>query len=429
VADVTASAEIRLWGRLVGAVAELDDRSVIFEYADAYRRTGLDLSPIHLPRVLRGPIQFRELLRKPAFRGLPGVLADALPDAFGTQVIRAYYTARGQVDLALSPVQHLLYVGTRGIGALEFHPPEDVPARAAEAQALDIAALAADARRILDGDVNVVLPEIYRIGSSAGGMRPKAVVLYNPGTREIRSGFAPARPGDIPAILKFDGVGDDAGKGRMGAPQPYNRVEAAYAAMARDAGLDVVEVIVLEGPQGHAHLVIPRFDRPGDDPLHQHTLGGLLHIDYNDMGASSYEEYLRTILRLGMPTAAVIEGYRRAVFNVLGVNQDDHVKNLSFHMDRDGGWRLTPAYDVTYARGTEWTSAHQMRVADKRSGITRKDLVELGRTFGLRAPHRIIDQTLDVLGRWSVYARDVGVEPARARAVGDALVRRRQEVG
>ncbi len=428
-AEVIASAEVQLWGRTVGAVAELDDRSVVFEYAEGYRKSGLDLSPIHLPRTLRGPVQFRELLRKPAFRGLPGVLADALPDAFGRQVIRAWYTAHGQVELALSPVQHLLYVGARGIGALEFRPPEEVPLRAAEARALDIAALVADARRILDGDVDVVVPEIYRIGSSAGGMRPKAVVRYNPATREIRSGFAPARPGDVPAILKFDGVGEDARDGRMGAPQPYNRVEAAYAEMARDAGLDVVEVIVLEGPQGHAHLVIPRFDRPGDEPFHQHTLGGMLHVDYNDVGASSYEEYLRTILRLGMPTAAVIEGYRRAAFNVLAVNQDDHVKNLSFHMDREGRWRLTPAYDVGYAQGTEWTSAHQMRLAGKRSGITRKDLVELGRTFGIRAPQRTLGRIEEVLGRWETYARDAGVGSARARRIGEALARRRQELG
>lgn len=428
-AEAVAFAEIRLWGDTVGGVAELDDGSIVFEYAETFRRSGHDISPLHLPRSLRGPVRFDELRRKEAFRGLPGVLADVLPDAFGKQVIRAYYTARGQLERAFSPVQHLLYIGKRGLGALHFHPPEDVPTHAAEIEALEVATLVADARRILAGDADVTIPEIYRIGSSAGGMRPKAVVLYNEGTGDIRSAFAPSVGGDVPAILKFDGVGEETTTGGLGELQPYNRVEAAYAAMARDAGLDVVRVRVLESEDGHAHLLIPRFDCPGPEPFHQHTLGGLLHVDYNDVGASSYEEYLRTILRLGMPHAAVLEGYRRAVFNVLGVNQDDHVKNLSFHLDRNGVWRLTPAYDVTFARGGMWTAAHQMRIADKRSGITRADLVALAQTFGIRAPGRIIDEVRDVLDGWPEYAREVEVPKETVDAIGSALAERAREVG
>lgn len=427
-ADVTAFAEIRLWGQTVGGVAELDEGGIVFEYAEEFRRTGYEISPIHLPRTLTGPVRFTELRRKPAFRGLPGVLADALPDAFGTQVIRAYYTARGREDRAFSPVQHLLYVGSRAIGALEFHPPEDLPQRAAEAEALEIAVLAADARKIIAGHSDVSIPEIYRIGSSAGGMRPKAVVLYHSDRNEIRSAFASPQPGDIHAILKFDGVGEAAIEGALGKPQPYNRVEAAYALMAREAGLDVVDVRILESAEGHAHLVIPRFDRPGTTPLHQHTLGGLLHLDYNEAGASSYEEYLRTILRLQMPPAAVVEGYRRTAFNIMAVNQDDHVKNLSFHMDTDGTWRLTPAYDVTFAQGGEWTTRHQMRLADKRSGITRSDLLSLARDFGIRAPHQILNQIREVLDRWPEYARRTGVPAEASRRIGSALDARREQM-
>jgi len=429
VADVVAFAEIRLWDRTVGAVAELDDGSIVFEYAEDFRRGGWEISPLHLPLTLKGPVRFEELRRKEAFRGLPGVVADVLPDAFGKQVIRAYYTARGRLDRAFSPVQHLLYVGMRGIGALRFHPPESMPARAAEAEALEVGALVADARRIVAGVADVAIPEIYRIGSSAGGMRPKAVVLYNEWTREIRSAFAPMAEGDTPAILKFDGVGKATLSDGIGAPEPYNRIEAAYAAMALDAGIDVVRIQIIESDSGHAHLVIPRFDRPGERPLHQHTLGGLLHLDYNDAGASSYEEYLRTILQLGMGHAAVIEGYRRAVFNILGVNQDDHVKNLSFHMDPDGRWRLTPAYDLTFAQGGEWTSAHQMRLADKRSGITRDDLLGLAKGFRIRAAARILDQSREVLSRWPEYARDTGVPGETVKAIGAALEKRAREIG
>jgi serine/threonine-protein kinase HipA len=259
-------------------------------------------------------------------------------------------------------------------------------------------------------------------------MRPKAVVLHNRVTNEVRSAFAEPRPGDVPSILKFDGVGEVAVEARLGEPQPFNRVEAAYARMARDAGLDVVEVELLESPNGHAHLLIPRFDRSGDDALHQHTLGGLLHIDYNDPGASSYEEYLRTMLRLGMPPAAVIEGYRRMVFNVLAVNQDDHVKNLSFHMDTTGAWKPTPAYDLTFAKGGGWTSTHQMRVADKRSGITRADLLGVAATFGIRDPAGIIDRTVDVVGGWPRYALETAVPEETLNLIGRELSGRAREV-
>ena len=428
-AEVAAFAEVRLWGRTVGGVAELDDGSVVFEYDPEFRASGLEISPLRLPLSVRGPVRFEELRRQEAFRGLPGVLADALPDAFGKTVIRAYYTSRGEVAKALSPVQHLLYVGDRGVGALEFHPAEELPGRAAEQEALEIARLVADARRIVGGDASVAVPEIYRLGTSAGGMRPKAVVRYDSRSGEVRSAFAPARAGDVPAILKFDGVGGAPVRGELGPPEPFNRVEAAYARMARDAGIDVVSVTMLDTGDGYAHLLVPRFDEPDGGKLHQHTLGGLLHVDYNEPGASSYEEYLRTMLELGMPPAAVIEGYRRMVFNVLGVNQDDHVKNLSLHMDRTGIWSPTPAYDVTFAKGAGFTSTHQMRVAGKRAGIRRSDLISVAETFGVRAPAQIIDRTADVLSRWPEYARATGVPEEAVRRVGEELEGRRREVG
>ncbi len=431
--DVVALAEVRLWGGTVGAVAELASGDIIFEYSAGFRARGLEISPIHLPLRLRRPVQFAELREREAFRGLPGVLADALPDAFGKSVMRAYFTSRGEVSRAFSPVQHLLYVGSRALGALTFHPEEPLPARAAEAEALEVASLVADARRIIQGEADVAIPEIYRIGSSAGGMRPKAVVLCEPETGEVRSAFADSRPGDIPAILKFDGVGDGQAKDGLGPPQPFNRIEAAYAEMARAAGLDTVTVRVVESAQGHAHLLIPRFDRvrteAGFDRLHQHTLGGLLHVDYNDPGASSYEEYLRTMLRLGLPPAALEEGYRRMVFNVVAVNQDDHVKNLSFHMDPSGAYTLTPAYDLTFAKGRGYTAQHQMRVQDKREGITRADLLRVAKGFGIRAANGMIDRVQEQVAAWPEFAARYSVPRDDVARVGGELRRRREELG
>lgn len=404
--EVFAQAEIRLRGETVGAIVELDDGRIVFEYAEPFRRSGLEISPIHLPLALAGPRGFPELQKKPAFEGLPGVFADAAPDSFGNRVIRAYWKSRGDERRAWSPVQRLLYVGERAIGALTFHPAHTLPHRKGEREPLEVARLVSDARKILEGKSEVSIPEIYRIGASAGGMRPKALVLHDPKTDRIRSGNAKPQPGEVPCILKFDGVGDGANSDELGKPQPYNRIEAAYAAMAKDCGIDAVDVKLLED-DGHAHLLVRRFDRQGDDHderIHQHSLGGMLHVDYNEPGACSYEEYFRTILRLGMPYAALEQGYRRMVFNLFAVNQDDHVKNLSFQMDRTGKWRLAPAYDLTFAKGRGFTARHQMTVDEKTAGFTRRDLIEVARAFDVDRAEKILDRTRDVLRDFPRYA-------------------------
>jgi serine/threonine-protein kinase HipA len=200
--------------------------------------------------------------------------------------------------------------------------------------------------------------------------------------------------------------------------------------MAGAAGIQMADLEILESAGGYAHLLITRFDigRQGER-LHQHTLGGLLHIDYNDAGASSYEEYLRTVLRLGLPPAAVEQAYRRMVFNVVAVNQDDHVKNLSFQMTKEGAWRLAPAYDLTFAKGTGFTRQHQMRVADKRSGITRQDLLGVGRAFAVKGAGKIIEETIEIVTRWPAYATTAGVPDAVRRQIANELEERRKALG
>ncbi|HTF89064.1 MAG TPA: type II toxin-antitoxin system HipA family toxin [Planctomycetota bacterium] len=426
-AEVSAHAEIRIFGETVGAVAELDNGRVLFEYADSFRGRGLEISPIHLPTSLRGPIAFDELRKSQSFDGLPGVLADALPDTFGNRVIRAWFAARGEADRALSPVQRLLYVGERALGALSFHPATRIPTRAAEIQSLELAALVRDARRIVQGDPKIAIPEIYRIGASAGGIRPKALIRFEPATRTIRSANAPPKAGDIPCILKFDGVGDGDSADALGRPQPFNRIEAAYTEMARAAGLEATQITMLE-EDGFAHLLVHRFDVEGAQRRHQHSLGGLIHVDYNMPGASSYEEFLRCILRLGMPYAGVEQGYLRMLFNVFAVNQDDHVKNLSFHMDSAGRWRLAPAYDLTFARGHGFTVHHQMRVNDKVSGIALSDLLEVGKVFGINDPAALIERMAAAIARWEEFAAAAKVPKKDMGRVRVELDRRAREL-
>ena len=380
------------------------------------------------PRVT-APVSFEELRRKAGFNGVPGVFADSLPDDFGNRVIRAYYAARGRDDLAMSPVQRLLYVGERAIGALTYHPAVEIATRPAEQESLELAALVRDARQVIAGHPDVAVPEIYRIGASAGGKRPKALVRYVPATGEIRSGYATPVPGDDSYILKFDGVGDAEHRTELMAPLPFNRVEAAYAQMATDAGLQMAHVATLECEGGYAHLISRRFDLVDGQRLHQHTLGGLLHLDYNDAGASSYEEYLRTCLALGLPPATIEEAYRRMVFNIVAINQDDHVKNLSFHLNPDGQWSLTPAYDITFAKGAGFTSQHQMRVADKRAGITRADLRAVGEEFAIKGAGRLITHVIDTVRSWPVYAERTSVPSDAESRITRELEVRRAEIG
>lgn len=427
-AEITAQAEVRLWGATVGAVVELAGGRVLFEYDNTFRGSGLEISPIHLPLSRQGPVAFDDLQRRPAFQGLPGVLADALPDAFGNKVIRAWFAARGQAERALSPVQRLLYVGERALGALTFHPAESLDLRPAERESLEIAELVADARKVVAGAPGVAVPEIYRIGASAGGMRPKALVLYDPKSGVLRSGNATPMPGEIACLLKFDGVGDGQTVDALGAPQPFNRVEAAYTEMGRAAGLHTTDLSVLHSG-GHAHLLVHRFDQADGVRIHQHTFGGLIQVDFNERAAASYEEYLRVILRLGLPAADVEQGFRRMLFNVMAVNQDDHVKNLSFQMGPDGRWALAPAYDLTYAQGQGWTAQHQMLVNGKTAGLQRDDLLAVARVFDIKRAARALTEVRAALDGWEACAARFAVPDADTLRIRAALAERQSALG
>jgi serine/threonine-protein kinase HipA len=413
-ADVAVWAEVWLWGAQVGAVAETEDGQITFEYDPAFRRRGLEISPLRLPGSLEGPVTFPELGRLPAFEGLPGVLADALPDRFGNAVIAKYFADRGRPADAMRPVQKLLYIGDRAMGALEFRPAIKVK-RAAERESLEIAELVEQARVVVEGRPEASIPEMLRVGASAGGARPKALILWNRAGNVVRSGFAAPHAGDEHWIIKFDGVGE------VGAPdatpKPFNRIEFAYARMAGDAGITMSETHLLE-ERGHGHLLVKRFDRLEGGKLHLHSLGGLHHVDFNLPGEFSYEQFLRTILTLGLDYPTMEEAYRRAVFNVVAVNQDDHVKNISFLMDEQGTWRLAPAYDLTYARGAGYTRYHQMSLNGKRDGFTRADLLALGGMMGIKGDGEgVVDEVIAAMEHWDLYADEAKVPADRRQAI------------
>lgn len=421
-AEVVALAQIFLWGKFLGAVAE-DDRGIVtFEFDAKFRQLGWDVSPVKLSvATTTAPATFAELRRVEAFQGLPGVLADALPDRFGNAIIRKYFEDRGHGELALSPVQRLLYMGSRAMGALEFKPALERTRTRAEQESLEVKELVEQARRLIEGKLDIAVPEIMRVGASAGGARPKAVILWNRAAGSVRSGFAKPAPGEEHWLVKFDGVGEIGEPDAR--PRPFNRIEHAYSQMARAAGIEVPATELLE-ERGYAHLLCRRFDREHGERLHMHSLGGMQHVDFNLPRAYSYEGLLRTILALGLGYAALEEAFRRAVFNLMAVNQDDHVKNISFLMDRTGKWRLSPAYDLAFSQGLGFTREHQMTFAGKSTGFTRADLLKVGSDFGIKQSGRaVIEQVRQALERWPEHATAARVPSDHAAAIGAAFRR------
>ena len=419
-------ATVHLWGQHVGAVAEDRLGAVTFEYSEPFRRSGLEISPIHLPLTQSGPVAFPELQRVEAFAGLPGVLADSLPDAFGNAVIKRYFEQRGTPAAALSPVQRLLYIGRRAMGALEFTPPLDRQASREAEEALSVAQLVAEARRVIEGDPAVAVPEMMRVGASAGGARAKALIQWNPARARVKSAFAVPQAGDEQWLIKFDGV--SAGQGghaldKAFAPGPFGRIEYAYAQMARAAGIEMAECHLLH-ERDFAHFMTQRFDRDGSERIHLHSLGGLLHADYNIRQLVSYEDYFRTIRTLGMGQPAIDQAFRRMVFNLAARNQDDHVKNIAFLMGPDGRWRLAPAFDVTWAYGSNWTLTHQMTVGGKDDDFTRDDLLAVGRAFDV--PHdgaEILGEVDAALTTWEPEAKVTGLSAEQIGAISSTFRR------
>lgn len=408
------AAEVFLWGTRIGTVAFDDDNGLgAFEYDQAFLSSGIEVAPIAMP-LSRRVYSFPELARQ-SFHGLPGLLADSLPDKFGNAVINAWLQSQGRSPESFNPVERLCYTGSRGMGALEY-----VPARgpsATESESIEIDRLVELASKILRSreDMHVVIgenamQEIIKVGSSAGGARAKAVIAWNEETGDIRSGQIEAGKGYGYWLIKFDGVSRNGDKEGEDAPQ-HTRIEYAYHLMAKDAGILMSECRLYE-EKGRYHFMTRRFDRDGatGGKLHMQSLGAMAHFDFNQRGAYSYEQAAQVMRQLRITNTEISQFYRRMVFNVLARNQDDHVKNISFLMDRSGRWSLAPAYDVTYAYNPDgmWTGTHQMSVNGKRDAITRLDLLASAKSMGVRKAEaeQTIAAVQDSLAKWYDFAEE-----------------------
>jgi serine/threonine-protein kinase HipA len=426
---VSTLAEVKLWGEPVGAVSSHDGDDVAsFEYLPAFAAGGIEVAPLTMPLDGAGPFRFPELAQG-TFKGLPGLLADSLPDRYGNALIDTWLDRQGRTPDSFGAVERLCYIGRRGMGALEFEPA--LGPNPTRSHQIDVGALTELAAAILSERSELrtklgedgALEEILRIGSSAGGARAKALIALHPQTGEVRSGQLDVEPGFEHWLLKFDGVADSSRD--IGTPDGYGAIELAYARMAVAAGIEMSECRLLE-ENGRRHFMTRRFDRLGDGSrLHMQSLGALAHLDFNQAGANSYEGAFLAIRRLGLPMAAVEQQFRRMAFNVVARNQDDHVKNIAFLMDRSGEWRLSPAFDLTYAfnpSGT-WTARHQMSLNGKVDGFTIEDFRQVGRTAAMKRgrAERILAEVQGAAREWPAHAAGAGVEEERAEAIARQL--------
>jgi len=415
------TAEVFLWKTRIGIVTQEDDNSAaLFEYDKHFITSGIEVSPLHMPLSSR-VYQFPGLNHQ-SFHGLPGLLSDSLPDKFGNAIIDEWLASCGRTSESFTAVERLCYAGTRGMGALEYQPSNGPDATLSEN--INVSLLAQLASDVLnkrqrehvhmdeDG-----LQSLLKFGTSAGGARAKAIIAWNPETKEVKSGQVDAGSGFGFWILKFAGVSNNGDKDGND-PDDYTLIEYAYNQMALKAGIQMQPCQLFEDGPLH-HFMTRRFDREEHTgkKIHMQTLAALQHWDYRMPAANSYEQAAQTCLQLGLPQSQIDELFRRMVFNVLAMNCDDHVKNISFLMDTAGNWTLSPAYDMTYAYNPHgpWTSGHQMNINGKRTNLTRDDLLIAAQNMNVSATHaqKIIAETQQAVSGWADIAHQTGISAER----------------
>ncbi len=426
------TAFVNIWNSRAGAIAwDPEAQLGSFEFDPSFIKNEWDLSPLQMPlSAARGHVfTFPELRNSKAFKGLPGLLADSLPDRYGNTLINAWLTRRGRPSDSLNPVEILCFTGKRGMGALEFEPAiPRVPDSSTKIEINDLVNIANDiltGRQDFSADLTQheekALLDILKIGTSAGGARAKAVIAFNPETKEVRSGQVVVPKGFTHWMIKFDGVADS----QFGASHGYGRVEMAYALMAKEAGIEMTECRLLE-EHGRAHFITRRFDRePGKGKLHVQSVYAMRHFDFNEVTSYSYEQLFETMRLLGLPYPQAEQLFRRMVFYVMSRNCDDHTKNFAFIMDKSGAWSLSPAFDVchSFRPGSTWVSQQSLSVNGKRQNITRDDLLSVAKQMNIKKADAIVSHINEIVSRWPEFAEKTKVDAALRDAIGRTLIR------
>ncbi len=405
-------AKVKMFGMNVGTVRWDSSYEVArFEYDAQFAGKGIEPSPLMMP-VQQGRIYSFGNLNRETFNGLPGMLADSLPDTYGRALFDKWLTLTGRT--VGNPIETLCFLGQRCMGALEFEPATG-PASAD--MKIEIDSLVKVAKEALskkeefganlDIDRKAAIAEILRLGTSAGGQRAKAIIAYNKDTGEVRSGQVPAPEGFDYYLIKLDGVSAEAG---FKETENFGRLEYSFSLLAKECGIEMTDCSLIE-ENGRAHFLTKRFDRANGEKIHMQTLCGMAHYDFHFRRAYSYEQAFNVMRRLRLPYSQAEEMFLRMVFNVVIRNQDDHTKNISFLMDKTGKWTLSPAYDIGFAYNPKgsWTETHQMSINGKFDDITRQDLLDCAAANNIKNAAEIIDKVCETTAKWPEMAKNCGV--------------------
>jgi serine/threonine-protein kinase HipA len=428
-------AEVKIWGKFVGAVAwDTDNGLATFEYEPKFKPLNWDLAPLKMPvHENRNRFSFPELQKDKksaydTFKGLPGILADALPDTYGNQMINLWLAQQGRPQDSMNPVEMLCFIGTRGMGALEFEPA--VLKENKRTFSIEMDTLVTTAQKMLDQreafitnlhkDEEQAVLEILKIGTSAGGARPKALIAWNEKTGEVKSGQTKAPKGFEHWLIKLDGVSDV----QLGSSQGYGKVEMAYYTMAKACGIDMMPSRLLE-ENGRSHFMTKRFDREGSETKHHvQTFCAMKHFDYNLIRSFSYEQLFQCMRELKLTYADAEQMFRRMVFNVIARNCDDHTKNFSFLLRQGGTWELAPAYDLchAYRPGSEWVSQQALSINGKRKNIAKADLLAVGESIRCKKAAEIVDEIKNTVHQWKDFADEVNVKGSLRDEIANTLL-------
>jgi serine/threonine-protein kinase HipA len=423
------TAFMKIWGETVGAVAwDENSGTASFEYDPKFIAQKIDLAPLKMPIAngLNRIFSFPELRNSKTFKGLPGLLADVLPDDYGNQLINTWLVQNGRPENSMNPVEMLCFIGTRGMGALEFEPSQlKVTKRAFDIEVDELIQMSQKMlikreafETNLAKDEQQAMLDILKIGTSAGGARPKAIIAYNEKTGQVKSGQTLAPKGFEHWLLKLDTVSDV----QFGESSGFGRIEMAYYLMAKACQIDMMESRLLE-ENGRAHFMTKRFDREGgNQKYHVQTLCAMQHYDFNQITSFSYEQLFQTMRLLRLPYPQAEQMFRRMVFNVIARNCDDHTKNFAFRLKKEQEWELTPAYDICFAYrpGSNWVSQHNLSINGKRANITREDLLEVAKSMNIKKANTIINEINEMVTKWNTFAEQVNVDEKLKENIGKA---------
>ncbi|MBO5333000.1 MAG: type II toxin-antitoxin system HipA family toxin [Clostridia bacterium] len=420
---------VKMWGTTVGYLHQDNNGMVGFQYDEEFLKSNIEISPVKMP--LSTVTYSFPALREETFHGLPGMVADSLPDKYGNIVINRYLESQGRTADSLSVIEKLCYTGKRGMGALEYEPSQELTTMN---ETVDLDALTKLASEILSEKEQIhiekndnLMAQLMECGSSVGGARAKTLIAWNPETNDIRSGQINAGKGYEYWLLKFDNIKNNKDKDSRPDDGEYTKVEYAYYLMALDAGIEMSECRLYK-ENGSAHFMTKRFDRKGakGEKLHMQSLCALAHMDFNSPRIYSYEEAFSVMKQLKLPYSDFVQLFRRMVFNEYAKNYDDHTKNISFLMDKKGVWSLSPAYDITfsYRKDSIWVSAHQMLINGKSDNITKEDMLKVAEKAGIKKSDAVksIEQIINSVSRWEDFAEKSGMSENNIKRIKDFLI-------